>query len=87
MDFICLIDKLLTLKSNLRDGYDLEIHLTNSLTIRLLDERTRKSTLIDKTKLSAISCECTEIYNRVHNALKPHLDDILLWHQKKLVEL
>ena len=78
MDFIKLIDKLLLLKSNLNEKYDLEIHITNSLTVRLLDERTRKSTLIDKTKLNAISCECTEIYNRVSNALKPYLDNVLL---------
>lgn len=77
MDFICLIDKLLHLKSNLNERYDLEIHITNSLTVRLLDERTRKSTLIDKTKLNVISCECTEIYNRVNNALKPYIDNVL----------
>lgn len=78
MDFIKLIDKLLFLKANLNEKYDLEIHITNSLTVRLLDERTRKSTLIDKTKLNVISCECTEIYNRVSIALTPYLDNILL---------
>lgn len=78
MDFIKLIDKLLVLKSNLNEKYDLEIHIINSLTVRLLDKQTKKSTLIDKTKLGAMSCECTEIYNRVHNKVKPYLDNILL---------
>lgn len=75
MDFIELIDKLLFLKSNLRSGCDLEIEISHAIIVRLvIGDKTR---VIESTKLNAISCECTEIHNRVKSRLKPYLDNVL----------
>lgn len=77
MDFLYLIDKLLFLKSNLKPEYELHIHITDSILITLWDKITKDEIKIEKTKLNHISCECTEIHNRVINKLKKYMDNVL----------
>lgn len=76
MDLLELLDKLLYLKSNLRRGYDLEIKISSAIIVTLIDP-TKQRVIIEKTKLDAISCECTEIHNRVRSRLLPYMDNVL----------
>ena len=77
MDFLYLIDKLLFLKSNLKPEYELHIHITDSILITLWDKMTKEEIKIEKTRLNHISCECTEIHNRVLKKIEKYMDNVL----------
>lgn len=74
MDFIQLIDKLLILNSKMKQGCHLEIHIGKTFRVHLFTYKKQK---LEDVKMNALSCECTEIYNRIHERVKHLLDNVL----------
>lgn len=80
MDFIKLIDKLLILNSKMKPGCYLDIHIGKTFKVCVLTYK--KQTLeeikiLEDIKFNELSCECTEIYNRIHERVKHLLDNVL----------
>lgn len=68
---------MLFLKANLKREYELRIYITNSIKVTVWDKITKTEINVENTKLNAISCECTAIYESVSKKLKKYMDNVL----------